>query len=189
LHHMPSRLKKQDLSNLESSLKNIIKGRTVLILCVGNQARGDDGASHLLLKKLKGRVVKLRLLDCGTSPQDCIGDALAFKPSVIILVNSLDHSLAPGSIVLDELHWGTPSGSSLIGHKVPLTWIASILKVMGQERNLAIETFLIGIQIRSTRGRLSTPVRRSVQMLFEIFARLDSMTEAFASQNMMRESC
>jgi hydrogenase maturation protease len=187
---MPSKIKKEDFSsNLESRLKNIIKGRMVFILGVGNQVRGDDGASHLLLKKLKGRVVKLRLLDCGTSPQDCIDDILAFKPNVIILVNSVDRSLAPGSIVFDDLQWATPSGSSLIGHKVPLPWIASILKVMGQERNLAIETFLIGIQIRSTRGRLSTPVRRSVQMLFEIFARLDSVTEAFASQNMMRESC
>ena len=86
------------------------------------------------------------------------------------------------SIILDELRSTSCSaGSSLIGHKVPLSWVASLLKIMGQERNLAIETFLIGIQISSTKGTITVPVRKSVNKLSKAFKELDSITQTFAS--------
>jgi hydrogenase maturation protease len=174
-------MKPDCVPDMESKLKNIVKGKKLLILCVGNPIRGDDGAPHLLFRKLKGNVARLRLLDCGTSPQDYMDQAVRLKPDIVIFVNSIDRSLEPGSIVLDELHQTSSIGSSLIGHRVPLAWVASLLKIMGEQRNLTIETILIGIQICSAKGRVTVPVRKSVNKLIGIFTELDSVAEAFTS--------
>ena len=168
-------------TDLEGKLKNIVKGKKILILCVGNPIRGDDGAPQLLFWKLRGNVVRLRLLDCGTSPQDCIDEVVRLEPRAVIFVNSIDRSLEPGTIILDELHSTSSTGSSLIGHKFPLAWVALLLKIVGQQRNLVIETFLIGIQIRSTKGGITVPVRKSVNKLSKVFKELDSITKAFTS--------
>ena len=161
--------------SLEDKLNRLVRGKKTIVLFVGNAIRGDDGAPHLLFRKLEGKVVRLRLLDCGTSPQDCINQVVELEPSIVIFVNAIDWSLKSGSIVLEKLRWtsSAAAGSSLLGHKVPLSWVASLLKIMGRERNLVIETFLIGIQINSTNGIITPPVRKSVNKLLKAFKELD----------------
>jgi hydrogenase maturation protease len=160
---------------LEGRLKSIVKGRKLVILCVGNPVRGDDGAPQRLYRKLRGNVVRLRLLDCGTTPQDWIEEVVRLRPHIVIFVDAVDRSLKPGSIILDGLHLGSSTGSSLLGHKVPLAWVASLLKIIGRQRRFVIKTFLIGIQIGSTKGAITVPVRKSVSKLSRLFHELDSI--------------
>jgi hydrogenase maturation protease len=161
-------------AELERRLGGVINGRKTAILCVGNPVRSDDGAAQLLFRKLGGRVVRISLLDCGTTPQDCLEEVVQVEPSVVIFVNAIDHSLRPGAITLEELQTNSSSGSSLLAHKFPLIWTVDLLKIMGHERNLGIETFLVGIQIGSTTGSMTKAVRISVEKLSKLFRHLDS---------------
>ena len=79
-------------SALESKLVHFTKGSRALIVCVGNPVRGDDGVGQALFRGLTGKVVRLRLLDCGTSPQDCVEEAVRVEPNLIIFVNAVHRS-------------------------------------------------------------------------------------------------
>ena len=73
-------MKSRNIVSLEDKLNHLVRGKKTIVLFVGNPIRGDDGAAHLLFRKLKGKVVRLRLLDCGTSPQDCIDEVVELEP-------------------------------------------------------------------------------------------------------------
>jgi hydrogenase maturation protease len=162
-------------TDIERKLRDFIEGKSAVILGVGNPMRGDDGLAQLLFRRLEGKLLRLRMLDCGTSPQDCIDKVVAIQPNMVLFVNAIDRSLEPGTIVLDLLGSTDPTSSSLIGHKVPLSWIALLLKIAGQQQGLSIETILIGVQIASTEGTISPPVLRSVSTLQEILTGIDSV--------------
>jgi hydrogenase maturation protease len=152
----------------------MVEGRRTVVLCVGNRVRSDDGAAQLLYRKLGGSVNRISLRDCGTAPQDCLDEVAQAEPRVVIFVNAIDRSLKPGAIVLEELQTSSSSGSSLLAHKFPLVWAGALLKIMGRERNVAIQIFLIGIQIGSTTGSMTKHVRDSVDRLAKLFEQLDS---------------
>jgi hydrogenase maturation protease len=174
-------MKPTSQSDLKRRLEKAVKNKKAVVLCVGNPIRGDDGAPRLLLRKSKDSVVRMRMFDCGTSPQDYIDQVAKLHPQVVIFVNAVERSLEPGSIVLEELRSNGSTGSSLIGHKFPLAWVAVLLKVLAQQRNVIMKTYLVGIQAGSTRGRITVPVRQSVNRLLKLFAGIDSSTKAFAS--------
>jgi hydrogenase maturation protease len=161
--------------DLEDRLSTLTKGRRVVVLFVGNPLRGDDGAPQLLHKALLHKVTGLMLLDCGTTPQDCIEKVVGLEPHIAVFVNAVDRALKPGSIILDKPYSMSTADSSLLGHKVPLAWVASLLKIVGQQRNLVIKTLLIGIQISSTKGAMSAPVRKTVKSLSKLFQELDTL--------------
>jgi hydrogenase maturation protease len=162
-------------------LENTVKNKKVVVLFVGNPIRGDDGAPQLLLRTLKGRVMRLRMFNCGTSPQDCIDQVAELQPDAVIFVNAVERSLRPGTVILEQLRSNSLTGSSLIGHKFPLALMASLLTIMGRQRNAIVKTYLVGIQVGSTRGRITAPVREAVKRLLDIFMRVDHMARAFAA--------
>jgi hydrogenase maturation protease len=169
-------------ADIERELRGFIEGKTAVLLATGNPQRGDDGLAQLLFRRLDGKLHRLRILDCGTRPQDCVDKVIAMQPSAVIFVNAIDRSIEPGTIVLDVLGSTDSTSSSLIGHKVPLSWIALLLKIAGQQQNLSIETILIGVQIVSTHGAISSPVRRSVRALRKIFTEIDSVAAEYKCQ-------
>jgi hydrogenase maturation protease len=168
-------------ADIDRKLREFIEGKTAVLLGIGNPLRGDDGLAQLLFRELEGKLHRLRLLDCGTRPQDCVDKVIAMQPGVAIFVNAIDRSIEPGTIVLDVLGSTDSTSSSLIGNKVPLSWIALLLKIAGQQQNLSIETILIGVQIVSTEGAISPPVLKSVSTLEETFTEIDSVAAEYKS--------
>ena len=164
--------------DLEDKLIELVKGKRLVILFVGSPSRGDDGAPQLLFRNLQRKAVRMKLLDCGTSPQDCI-EVARLEPDIVIFVNAIDRSLTAGTIVLEELHATNSTGSSLVSHKFPLAWVASLLEMTRPRQDLMIRVILIGIQIRSTKGRITIPIRKSANQLLRIFKKMDLIIESF----------
>ena len=175
----PSRLMMNSTKpiDLADKLIDLARGKRLVILFVGNSHRGDDGAAQLLYRSLRSKVTRMKLLDCGTSPQDYVEKVGELEPDIIVFVNAIDRSLTPGTIVLEELHAADSSGSSLMSHKFPLAWVALLLEVTRRRQDLEIRTMLIGIQIKSTKGRITIPVLKSADWLLRIFKKLDSIVE------------
>jgi hydrogenase maturation protease len=168
-------------ADIERKLRESIEGKTAVLLGVGNPLRGDDGLAQLLFRRLEGKLHRLKMLDCGTRPQDCVDKVVAIQPNIALFVNAIDRSLEPGTIVLEALGSTDSTSSSLIGHKVPLSWVALLLKIAGQQQSLSIETILIGVQIVSTEGAISPPVLKSVSTLEETFTEIDSVAAEYKS--------
>jgi hydrogenase maturation protease len=163
----------------EEKLSGYVRGKRLVILFVGNTSRGDDGAPQLLFRNIRLRLTRIRLLDCGTSPQDCIEEVAEREPDVVIFVNAVDRSLPPGAVVVEELQATRSTDSSLVSHKFPLAWVAMLLKTTCPRQEPPIRTILIGIQIGSTKGRVTAPVRKSMNRLCQVLMKMDSNVVSF----------
>jgi hydrogenase maturation protease len=163
--------------DLEDKLIDLVRGKRLVILFVGNSLRGDDGAAQLLYRSLRSKVVRMKLLDCGTNPQDYVEKVGELEPDIVVFVNAINRSLTPGTIVLEELHAANSGGSSLVSHKFPLAWVALLLDGTRRRQDLTIRTMLIGIQIKSTKGRITVSVLKSANRLLTVFKKLDSIVE------------
>jgi len=76
------------------SLKEILKGK-VVILCVGNIERGDDGVGPHIAREIKGRVSH-EVIDAGVTPENYTGVIMGLRPDTIIIVDAVYFEGAPG---------------------------------------------------------------------------------------------
>ena len=133
------------MPDLEKFLKNRIKEATrVAILAIGSEFRGDDAAGLLVAENLK-KLLKTsnrrsKIFIGATAPENLTGDVKRFKPSHILLVDSVDFRDEPGTIlVLSPRDIG--DGVSFSTHKMPA-------KVLMQyfANSFECDPVLIGIQ-------------------------------------------
>lgn len=69
------------------NLKGILKGK-VVILCLGNMERGDDGAGPRLAAAIKEKICH-DVIDAGTTPENYTGLITKLKPDTIIIVDAI----------------------------------------------------------------------------------------------------
>lgn len=93
------------MPKLEKFLRDRLAGsKRVAILAIGSEFRGDDAAGLLVAENLK-RIrktspAKLKIFIGSTAPENLTGDIKRFKPSHILLIDSVDFKEKPGSIVV-----------------------------------------------------------------------------------------
>ena len=80
------------------NLKNILKGN-VVIVCVGNIDRGDDGFGPRLAAILKEKKIH-NVIDAGMAPENYTGVVKKLKPDTIIIVDAVYFEGKPGEIRL-----------------------------------------------------------------------------------------
>jgi len=78
------------------NLKNILKGK-VVILCIGNSERGDDGLGPYFAGAIKGGV-SYEVIDAGTAPENWTGVVTGLKPDTIVMVDAVYFKGEPGEI-------------------------------------------------------------------------------------------
>lgn len=133
------------MPNLEKFLKNrLAKANKVALLAIGSEFRGDDAAGLLVAenvkKLLKTPNCNFKIFIGATAPENLTGDIKRFKPSHILLIDSVDFNDKPGSIlVLVPNDIG--DGVSFSTHKMPA-------KVLMQyfSKSIDCDPVLIGIQ-------------------------------------------
>jgi hydrogenase 3 maturation protease len=150
------------LEELEKRLKGII-----IIACVGNELKGDDGAGPALAKALKGKI-RAQVVNCEEVPESYTGKIKELKPDTIVIVDAVDLKAAPGSIAIIEkerLDAITPYST----HNVPLKIFVQYL-----EAETKADIFLIGIQPSHLvfSSGLSEEVEKAVASLAAIFQKL-----------------
>ena len=153
--------------DLKQSLKKKLNNAACIVLVgVGSELRGDDGAGLLVADKLKSKNSKVKILIGGTAPENLTGEIKRLKPSHLIIVDSADFQAAPGAI--EVIGYDKIGGHSFSTHSAPLKMMIDFLLA-----DISFEPIVIGIQPGSLEfGAAVSP---------EVAAAVDEVVEALTS--------
>ncbi|MEM2448842.1 MAG: hydrogenase maturation peptidase HycI [Candidatus Bathyarchaeia archaeon] len=140
---------------MEEALSKLLKNKhRIVVLGIGNTLRCDDGFGVHVASSLKQiNFENVLILDAGATPEAVLDDILEYKPSHLIIVDTIDANRKPGDLIiarfedlLDEVAVST--------HRLPLTLLVKYLRLMGFDG----EVILVGVQPRDLSfGETLTP--------------------------------
>ena len=116
----------------------------VLIVGIGNEMMGDDGAGPELIKRCKGLKLPFDLLDTGETPENFVNTIVNGNYSTILLVDAVFMGKQPGEIKVaaaDELFDATASTHNM-SMKTYMDYIYQSTKA---------KVLLVGIQPQTTK--------------------------------------
>lgn len=145
---------------LEEVSKSASARSEVLVVCMGNELRGDDGVGVLVARRLKARGLGDLVVEAGPAPENYAGYIASRKPRVLVFVDAVEAGLEPGSVVLGDVREIEKEVSYYTTHKAPLSLI---LQFSGATRGL-----LLGIQVASV--EMGSEMCREVEEAGEIVA-------------------
>ena len=154
-------------SELETRVLEIISGRKVLVLCLGSELMGDDAAGLEVCKSLLDSEVCDKVIIGGVAPENFSMEIVEKGPEVLVIVDSVDAGLSPGSIILAEPPFGDLRLVST--HSLPLDLFVSVLR----SELKGLRVILIGIQVARIEvgSNITQEVRRSVAYVTELLKR------------------
>jgi hydrogenase 3 maturation protease len=151
------------MQKIREKLASRLRGaRKIAILGVGSDLRGDDAAglivAEYLARSLKTRKTKVFFGD--TAPENLTGEISKFKPSHLIIVDSADFELKPGSIMVFDPE--DIAGISFSTHRLPLKLIADYLYGI-----IKCKTVIIGLQPKGLKfdSEVSASLKDSIRIL------------------------
>lgn len=128
---------------LKQELEDFIEDHNkIMIICIGNDMRGDDGIGPLVAGELEGLSevnTDIIVVNTGTVPENYTGVIRKVQPSHIIFIDAVEMKLAPGDIKLvqkDEI-----ANYSISTHAMPLSFMIRYVETFTNASVL-----LIGIQ-------------------------------------------
>ena len=138
----------------KSLLAEMLSGR-VVIACVGNELRGDDGVGPFISHLIKP-TERVQVVNCGETPENFLGVIAGLKPEKIVIIDAAHLGAEPGEtrvVRKDEI-----AGGGISTHDAILTIFANYI-----EEETGAETIFLAIQPeRSEMGqRLSRPVEEA----------------------------
>jgi hydrogenase 3 maturation protease len=149
-----------------AELRDRINHKNVLILGLGNRARGDQGVGSALVGRLQGRVY-VPLIDARDMPESYLRPIEAAHADVILVVDAAELGTRPGQIALLELDQLRSSGVST--HTANL---GALFRLIPAE--VRPEVLLVAIQPASDGAGpgLTSAVRQSLEGLVGLFVEL-----------------
>ena len=98
------------------------KSKRVAVLGIGSELRADDAAGILAagyLEKTTGRKNgRIRVFKGFTAPENLTGEIISFKPTDIIIIDSVEMGESPGTVLCLDPD-GIGKGVSFSTHKLP----------------------------------------------------------------------
>jgi hydrogenase 3 maturation protease len=129
--------------DLKQSLKKRLNNAACVVLVgVGSDLRGDDGAGLLVAEKIKDQRSKIKILVGGTAPENLTGEIKRLKPSHLIIVDSADFKAQPGTV--EVVGYDKIGGHSFSTHSAPLKMMIDYLLA-----DISFVPIVIGIQPKS----------------------------------------
>jgi hydrogenase 3 maturation protease len=157
------------MANLKTQLKKKLKdAKKIAVLGIGSELRADDAAGLLVAEELKKiKNLKLKVFLGSTAPENFTGEIIKFKPTHILIVDSVDADQKPGFILLinpDEV-----GGVSFSTHMLPVKMMVDYLLA-----SLECEIIIIGIQpkILSFGETVSKEVKKSTRQVSDIIQQI-----------------
>ena len=132
--------------------------------------KSDDRLGPALARALAAALPadpRLCVASGGEAPENFTGAIRAFAPSHVLLLDAVDHGLAPGTaFVVDE---NAITMGDMTSHRLPLKLLMHFLAV-----TIPCRVILVGVQPQSLRpgNRLSAPVKKTLPRLAEWLARV-----------------
>lgn len=129
------------MANLKTILKQKLKdAKRIVVLGIGSELRADDAAGLLVAEELKKiKNLKLKVFLGSTAPENFTGEIIKFKPTHILIVDSVDTDQKPGFILL--INPEEVGGVSFSTHMLPVKMMVDYLLA-----SLECEIIIIGIQ-------------------------------------------
>jgi hydrogenase 3 maturation protease len=94
-----------------------------LVVTVGNDMMGDDGAGPMLARKIEDAPLQdWDLLDAGNVPENFLHRIREMRPKRVIIVDAADMDLAPGEIAVVDKD-GIAGLFLMTTHTLPLTYV------------------------------------------------------------------
>ncbi|MGC8932419.1 MAG: hydrogenase maturation protease [Candidatus Methanodesulfokora sp.] len=139
--------------DLKDRIKRALKGK-YMVVCIGNELRGDDGVGIYIGRRLKNAITT-------EFPEDCIHRIRDEKPDTILFIDAVDFGGEPGSVIFSELR---EAPSAISTHRLPLSLLIELLE------EVKPKAYILGIQPKSMNlgEGLSSEVRKSADMLLSI---------------------
>jgi hydrogenase maturation protease HycI len=157
------------MQNLKTTLNKNLKGaKKIAILGVGSSLRSDDAAGLLVAEKLnKIKNPKLKVFLGSTAPENLTGEIIRYKPSHIIIIDSVDMDQKPGSILL--VNPQEVDGISFYSHMLPIKMTIDYLL-----ESIKCEIIIIGIQPKSLEfsETVSNEVRKSTKQIADVIRQI-----------------
>jgi len=121
----------------QEHLTEILSGR-VVIACIGNRMRGDDGVGPYVAGLIRETDL-VRVVDCGETPENFLGTIARLNPEKVVIVDAAYFGGSPGEIRIVGKEEITGGGAST--HDAILTVFADYI-----EAETGAQTFFIAIQ-------------------------------------------
>jgi hydrogenase 3 maturation protease len=155
--------------NLKTQLKKKLKdAKKIAVLGIGSELRADDAAGLLVAEELKKiKNLKLKVFLGSTAPENFTGEIIKYKPTHVIIVDSVDTDKKPGFILLiDPVDVG---GISFSTHMLPVKMLVDYLLA-----SLKCEIIIIGIQpkILSFGEIVSEEVKESARQVSDVIRQI-----------------
>ncbi len=149
------------------NLRELLLGKSFVILGVGNRLRGDDGVGAELAEELSGLPGGERVWETGTVPENYLGRIVKIGPDVIIILDSVDFGQRPGK--LEGFGLSDLSGGMICSHSFSLAGMREWFDQLGLGK-----TVVIGIQPKSLElgSGLSREVSEAKDFLKDILRKI-----------------
>jgi len=121
----------------KSVLENMLTG-TVVIACVGNELRGDDGVGPFISTLIEGSE-SVHVVNCGETPENYLGVIAGLKPEKVVVIDAAEFGGDPGAIRLVKKSEIMDGGAST--HDAILTLFTDFI-----EHETGAQTFFLAIQ-------------------------------------------
>ncbi len=161
--------------SLEQTLTRLKQKRDtprLVILGIGNELHGDDGAGPIIAQRLAASELlagrdDLLILNGAQAPESMTGPIRRFSPDLILFVDIALMAQEPGAICW--LPWQDTAGLSASSHTLPPYMLAQYLT-----SELDCEVALLGIQPASANlgDFLSPPVQQAADNICRAFTAL-----------------
>ncbi len=155
--------------NLKTTLKKKLKdAKKIAVLGIGSELRADDVAGLIVAEELKKiKNLKLKVFLGSTAPENLTGEIIKYKPTHIIIVDSVDTDQKPGFILLispEEV-----GGVSFSSHMLPVKMIVDYLL-----ESLKCEIIIVGIQPKTLvfGETISEEVKKSTKQISDVIRQI-----------------
>jgi hydrogenase maturation protease len=143
---------------------------SLIIVCVGSELCGDDGAGPAVAKALAGTVPWL-VCDTQTVPESFLMRIVDRRPATVVLVDAVDFRARPGAVDLLAASQLTGQGPSTHG-PAPLAF----LELLGMMHRCRAAVLAIQPKQTAFGEPLSAEVARAVEFVTQAFRALAART-------------
>jgi hydrogenase 3 maturation protease len=142
----------------------------IFVLGIGMNWKGDDRLGIALARALARKLPSepgIRVASGGEAPENFTGAIRHFLPSHVLLLDAVDHGLAPGTVFLADEQSITVG--DMTSHHLPLKLLMRFLGA-----SLPCRVILVGVQPQSLRpgNKLSAAVKKTLPLLAEFLAEI-----------------
>lgn len=151
----------ENLSNIRARLEELISGRKIVLMAVGNALRGDDAFGVWLGERIEHRITQ-RVFVTHDLPEDYAVKAADLRPDIVVVLDAINFGGEPGDLHLVAARDVPPTPG--VTHRPSLEMMARFI-----ELDAGAETWVLGVQPRmdsvGVGSEMSAPVAAALDAL------------------------